>query len=71
MGKCKFTILQHCLQIESILAGMVKTLIIVDGTVRPGTKAGHEYFGFQDGLSWPAIIGFRKPNTGEAPTCKS
>ena len=69
-GECKATILERFLQIELILAGTVKNLTIVDGAVRPGAEAGHEHFGFNDGLSQPAVTGFRKPNTGEVPTGK-
>ena len=69
-GDSKSTVLERYLQIESILAGTVKNLAIIDGAVRPGAEAGHEHFGFQDGISQPAIKGFREPNTGEAPTGK-
>lgn len=67
-GDCKSTILERFLQVETIVAGTVKNLTVIDGAVRPGAEAGHEHFGFQDGLSQPAITGFRKPNTGEPPT---
>jgi Dyp-type peroxidase family len=67
-GDSKLTILERFLEIEAILAGTVKDLIIVDGNVRPGAEAGHEHFGFQDGISQPPIIGFREPNTGEIAT---
>lgn len=69
-GDCKSTILERFLQVETIVAGTVKNLTVIDGAVRPGAEAGHEHFGFQDGLSQPAITGFRKPNTGEPPTGK-
>ena len=69
-GECKATILERFLQIELILAGTVNNLTIVDGAVRPGAESGHEHFGFQDGLSQPAVTGFRSPNAGEVPTGK-
>lgn len=67
-GESRITILGRLAEIEVVLAGTIKNLNIVDGAVRPGAEAGHEHFGFQDGISQPPIIGFRKPNTGEEPT---
>jgi hypothetical protein len=38
------------------------------GDVRPGAESGHEHFGFLDGISNPAVIGFDKdPNPGPVP----
>jgi len=59
---------QRQTQLDGILLGTVKTIIRVDGAVRPGNEAGREHFGYQDGLSQPAIIGFRDPDPGEDPT---
>jgi len=67
-GDSKITIGARIVELEAILIGTVKTLAIVDGAVRPDVEAGHEHFGFQDGVSNPPVIGFRKPNTGEDPT---
>ncbi|KAF8621428.1 hypothetical protein AX15_007788 [Amanita polypyramis BW_CC] len=40
----------------------------IRGDVRPGKFAGHEHFGFLDGISNPAVIGFDvNPNPGPAP----
>jgi hypothetical protein len=66
-GESQATISERLQEIETKLAGTVKTITQVDGNVRPGTEAGHEHFGFQDCLSQPPVIGFRKPNTGEQP----
>jgi deferrochelatase/peroxidase EfeB len=67
-GESKRTISERLQELEIILIGTFKTIIRVDGAVRPGDEAGHEHFGFQDGLSQPPVTGFRDPNTGEAPT---
>ena len=67
-GDCKATIDIRIAQIEAILLGTVTILGREDGKVRPGAEAGHEHFGYQDGLSQPPVIGFRSPNTGEVPT---
>jgi deferrochelatase/peroxidase EfeB len=69
-GECKLTIFERLEHIEFIFAGTIKTVIQVHGNVRPGAEAGHEHFGFKDGLSQPPIIGFNQPNTGEVPTGK-
>lgn len=69
-GDSTATILERLVEIEAILVGTIKNITIVDGAVRPGAESGHEHFGFQDGVSQPAVIGFRKPNTGEEPTSK-
>jgi Dyp-type peroxidase family len=40
----------------------------VTGDVRPGNEAGHEHFGFKDGISNPAVIGFdTNPPPGPPP----
>lgn len=67
-GDCLHTLHERLQQLDSLLLGSIKVLFRVDGAVRPGAEDGHEHFGFQDGLSQPPIIGFRKPNTGEDPT---
>jgi Dyp-type peroxidase family len=67
-GESKHTIAERLKELENILVGTFKTIIKVEGNVRPGAESGHEHFGFQDGLSQPAVIGFRQPFTGEAPT---
>lgn len=38
-------------------AHQVQELGIQDGNTRPGDGAGHEHFGFKDGLSQPGIVG--------------
>jgi len=62
------TVRQRQSDLDRILLGTTKTVIRVDGAVRPGAGAGREHFGYQDGISEPAIIGFKSPNPGEDPT---
>jgi hypothetical protein len=69
-GESELTISERLQELDVILAGTTKTITRADGAVRPGSESGHEHFGFQDCLSQPPVIGFRKPNTGEAPTGK-
>ncbi|KAF8869718.1 hypothetical protein CPB84DRAFT_1803607 [Gymnopilus junonius] len=38
---------------------------IVEGNVRPGSNRGKEHFGFQDGISEPALRGLVDPNPGQ------
>src|ERR1700680_144190 len=33
-----------------------------DGAVLPGSRHGHEHFGFKDGISQPGVIGFDPPD---------
>lgn len=33
-----------------------------DGDTLPGDRAGHEHFGFKDGISQPGVEGFHEPN---------
>lgn len=39
----------------------------LDGKVRDGKLKGHEFFGFLDGISQPAIRGLVKPHEGQLP----
>lgn len=46
----------------------IKEVISTSGDVRPDKEAGHEHFGFLDGISNPSVIGFDKnPNPGPKP----
>jgi Dyp-type peroxidase family len=38
----------------------------ISGAARPGNQAGHEHFGFLDGIAQPAISGFGTPLPGQA-----
>ncbi|KAF8344609.1 hypothetical protein F5887DRAFT_1062028 [Amanita rubescens] len=49
-------------------ASSVAEVFRVTGDVRPGNESGHEHFGFKDGISNPAVIGFDKnPPPGPPP----
>ena len=37
------------------------------GQVRPGDQEKHEHFGYRDGVSQPAVIGWHKPPKPELP----
>ncbi|KAF7986375.1 hypothetical protein HWV62_35400 [Athelia sp. TMB] len=67
-GDTRATIDARVSQLDTILKGATKTVNRVDGAVRRGAEKGHEHFGFQDGVSNPAVTGFRLPNAGEAAT---
>nr|7ANV_A Chain A, ancestral D-type dye decolorizing peroxidase [Geotrichum candidum] len=46
----------------------IHEVLTIQGDVRPGDEKGHEHFGFQDGISQPAVKGFdTNPNPGQAP----
>ncbi|KAK0451293.1 fungal peroxidase [Desarmillaria tabescens] len=42
----------------STLGDSIAELHRVQGEARPGSEEGHEHFGFMDGISQPAVIGF-------------
>ncbi|THU84292.1 fungal peroxidase [Dendrothele bispora CBS 962.96] len=44
--------------IQSILGDSISEIHRVDGATRPGDQAGHEHFGFLDGIGQPAVEGF-------------
>lgn len=67
-GESRLSINERISQLDTILESAVKTVSRVDGAVRRGNEKGREHFGFQDGLSQPAVTGFRLPNAGEAAT---
>jgi len=67
-GDSEETVCERERQLDLILLDTIKHLERVKGAVRPGSQAGHEHFGFRDGLSQPPIIGFREPDAGEDPT---
>ncbi|KAF7298180.1 WD-REPEATS-REGION domain-containing protein [Mycena chlorophos] len=47
--------------IQSTLGSSITTLYQIQGAARPGSEAGHEHFGFMDGISQPAVNGFTNP----------
>ncbi|KIJ40008.1 hypothetical protein M422DRAFT_780853 [Sphaerobolus stellatus SS14] len=44
--------------IQSILGTSITELYRLAGAARPGSEAGHEHFGFLDGIAQPALDGF-------------
>lgn len=63
-GESKVTITVRLAEIEILLLDTIHILGKLDGNVRPGNQAGHEHFGFKDGISQPPVIGFKDPNQG-------
>ncbi|KAH9818416.1 hypothetical protein DFH28DRAFT_960272 [Melampsora americana] len=45
-------------EVENIVKGSVSHQFVLTGNVRPGSEAGHEHFGYLDGISKPKIEGF-------------
>ncbi|KAK7046855.1 DyP-type peroxidase [Favolaschia claudopus] len=45
-------------ELESALGGSIKKVYSLAAAARPGSQAGHEHFGFLDGISNPAVEGF-------------
>lgn len=67
-GESKDTIAIRLAEIEILFLDTIDILGRLDGNVRPGNQAGHEHFGFRDGISQPPVAGFRDPNQGEVST---
>ncbi|KAF5367753.1 hypothetical protein D9758_009861 [Tetrapyrgos nigripes] len=44
--------------IQSALGDSVTEIYRLQGAARPGNQEGHEHFGFMDGISQPAVVGF-------------
>ncbi|KAJ6603570.1 fungal peroxidase [Mycena vulgaris] len=53
--------------VELALGDSITKVYTLQGAARPGSEAGHEHFGFLDGISNPAIDGFTaSPMPGQA-----
>jgi Dyp-type peroxidase family len=52
-------------QVLGILGAAAAVLYDETGSVRPGDYKGHEHFGWQDGISQPAISGLTTPAPGQ------
>ncbi|EJD50483.1 DyP-type peroxidase [Auricularia subglabra TFB-10046 SS5] len=51
--------------LDSLFGSSITTLHTLEGSVRPGAEAGHEPFGFVDGIAQPALNGFHDPLPGQ------
>lgn len=51
----------------SILRHTVSEVINISGHTRPGKEDGHEHFGFEDGISNPAVDGVTPDLSQEGP----
>ncbi|KAJ7138453.1 fungal peroxidase [Mycena crocata] len=45
-------------KVESALGSSITKVYSLQGAARPGSEAGHEHFGYQDGVSNPSVSGF-------------
>ncbi|KAJ7201685.1 fungal peroxidase [Mycena pura] len=53
--------------LEAALGDCITKVYTLQGAARPGTEAGHEHFGYLDGISNPAVDGFvTSPMPGQA-----
>ncbi|KZV94529.1 fungal peroxidase [Exidia glandulosa HHB12029] len=51
--------------IQSTFGAAISKVYSLDGAIRPGAEAGHEMFGFLDGIAQPAISGLGTPLPGQ------
>lgn len=61
---------QQCLdrkvdEVKNVVKGSISHQFVRTGNVRPGSEAGHEHFGFLDGISTPKIKGFNSTKADE------
>ncbi|KAJ3556259.1 hypothetical protein NM688_g2124 [Phlebia brevispora] len=49
---------QYASDITSIFGSSITQVYQIDAAARPGSEAGHEHFGYLDGISNPAVMGF-------------
>ncbi|KAJ7101916.1 DyP-type peroxidase [Mycena epipterygia] len=52
--------------LQSALGDSITEVYSLQAAARPGAEQGHEHFGFQDGISNPAVQGFQTPLPGQA-----
>src|SRR5882724_8052643 len=52
-------------KVLALLGQTIKPVLNVLGAVRPGAEKGHEHFGYQDGISLPAVTGIQTPLPGQ------
>ncbi|KAF8217810.1 DyP-type peroxidase [Mycena galopus ATCC 62051] len=53
--------------LQSALGSSIKNVYSLQAAARPGAEAGHEHFGYLDGISNPAVTGFTaNPMPGQA-----
>nr|WAW38281.1 DyP-type peroxidase [Auricularia auricula-judae] len=51
--------------IESTFGSSLSKVYSLDASMRPGDLAGHEMFGYKDGIAQPALDGFGDPHPGQ------
>ncbi|KAF7291876.1 Fungal peroxidase [Mycena indigotica] len=54
------------IDLKSGLGQSITEIYSLQGAARPPPEEGHEHFGFLDGISNPAVQGFRDPSPGQA-----
>jgi Dyp-type peroxidase family len=59
-GDCHGSTDKKKADIDKIFGSSIKHIVTIRGDVRPGAEDAHEHFGFLDGISNPAVIGFDK-----------
>ncbi|KAL9077060.1 MAG: hypothetical protein Q9157_003508 [Trypethelium eluteriae] len=65
-GDSHDTVNDKLASVKDILSGTVTEISTLSGDVRPGDEAGHEHFGYKDGVSNPAVQDVEAINPGQA-----
>ncbi|GJJ15328.1 hypothetical protein Clacol_009604 [Clathrus columnatus] len=59
------SLMQQNSALQTVLGTTIQVVYSIQGQARPGDQAGHEHFGFLDGISQPTIEGFGTPLPGQ------
>lgn len=66
-GDSQRSVNQALAEALSVLKHTVSEVINIFGHVRPGAEDGHEHFGFEDGVSNPAVDGITTDLSTQGP----
>ncbi|KIK68735.1 hypothetical protein GYMLUDRAFT_68574 [Collybiopsis luxurians FD-317 M1] len=56
---------QYSDETKALFGSSIKVVSTLEGRARPGANAGHEHFGYEDGVSQPALRNLSNPNPGQ------
>lgn len=63
-GDCHHSVAEALNKALAVLHHTVNEVINISGHTRPGKEEGHEHFGFEDGISNPAVAGITDSTEG-------
>lgn len=63
-GDCTASVAEALNKALAVLQHTVNEVVNISGHTRPGKEDGHEHFGFEDGISNPAVAGITASTEG-------